>query len=386
MSPDVVVIGVGGMGSAACLHLARRGLRVLGLEQFQVAHDRGSSHGRTRIIRKAYFEHPDYVPLLERAYAGWDALAADARLSLFARCGLFLAGPSGGRLVRGVRLAAEVHRLPIESLDETAAAERFPALHTGPELAVLFERDAGYLRVEECVAAHAALARSCGAEIRTGAAVRGWTSDGRTVRVRLDGEVVESGALAICGGAWAGSLLADLGLPLTVRRKVQLWFEAAGDGLRAESGCPVFAFDTPDGFYYGFPRIDGEPRIKAAEHTGGEPVDCPDAVERSLRPGDSERVAAFVSRYLRGAAGRVVHHQVCLYTMTPDEHFIVDRHPSYANVALAAGFSGHGFKFCPVIGERLADLLTHAAPDPAGAFLGLDRPALRSAAARRPPD
>ncbi|MCG3130435.1 MAG: Monomeric sarcosine oxidase [Phycisphaerae bacterium] len=369
---DVIVLGVGGMGSAACDHLAGRGARVLGLEQFDIAHDRGSSHGDTRIIRKAYFEHPDYVPLLHKAYRGWDDLAQDAGEALFERCGLLLAGPPLRALISGARRAAEEHELALPEVAPAEVERRFPGLVLSPGMTVLWEGDAGYLCVEACVRAAAARAARRGATIRTAERVLRWTATAEDVEVTCAGATYRAGRLVICGGPWAGELLSDLRLPLAVRRKVQLWFPTRGGLYAREHGFPVFAMQSEEGFFYGFPSLDGA-TIKVAEHTGGDVVARPEAADRSLQSGDVASIAAFIVEHLPGVDHRPTRHAVCFYTMTPDEHFIIDRHPAHAHVCFAAGFSGHGFKFAPIVGSILADLaLTGTTEEPSG-FLRLSR-------------
>lgn len=352
---DVIVAGVGAMGSAACLALAERGLRVLGLERYAVPNDRGSSHGATRIIRKAYFEHPDYVPLLHEAYRLWEQIEAEAGVSLFHRSGLLLIGRSDGVVIPGVQRSAAEHALDIHPVTEAELARRFPMFRAPPNAAVLFERDAGYLCVEDCVRAMADLARRHGATILEGRHIIGWSLVGNGVQVTTaDGEFTAD-RLVICGGPWAGRLLSDLSLPLEVRRKVQLWFGCEPGCFTESTGTPVFAYDLPEGFFYGFPSIErGDAKI--AEHTGRQLVEDPDRLDRELHPADAERVSGFVRQYLRGVQPRVTRHSVCMYTMSPDEHFILDRHPRTPHVLFAAGFSGHGFKFAPLIGQALADL------------------------------
>lgn len=357
---DSIVLGVGAMGSAALYHLARRGQRVLGLERFALGHDRGSSHGRTRVIRKAYFEHPDYVPLLHRAYELWDALAAESGQALFDRTGLLLAGPPGDAVLAGVRRTAAQHGLAIEELSAAERARRFPGLVCAPESEALFERDAGYLRVEACVRAHAALAERHGATLLTGAEVRAIHLDGAGVRVETAAGRFQAGSLVVSAGAYSGALLPELALPLVVRRKVQLWYDAA-PALHRDAGFPVFLVSDAalGGIFYGFPALDGADGegLKVAEHSGGEAVPDPLLVDRGLRADDEVRVRAFLQRHLPGvASARARRHEVCLYTMTPDEHFVLDRHPRHPQLVYAAGFSGHGFKFAAVVGEALADL------------------------------
>lgn len=354
---DVIVIGLGGMGSAALWRLAQRGLRVLGIESFAVGHDRGSSHGGTRIIRKAYFEHPDYVPLLHRAYAGWVELEDQAAENLFERTGLLLLGPPNGAIISGVRRAADAHRLDIAEVSPRDRSRRFPAFAVGDGMDALFEADAGFLHVERCVLAGVAAAQALGARIVTGARVGAWSSDGRVATVETDRTRYEAEALLICGGAWSQELLREIHFPLEIRRKVVLWFAPRHEHYAMRCGCPVFGIETAHGFFYGFPDVDGS-GVKVGDHTGGETVDTADSLDCSLLPDDVPRIRQFVKDHLPGLDPTVQRHSVCMYTMTPDEHFIIDRHPHHANVAFAAGFSGHGFKFAPVVGSVLADLVT----------------------------
>lgn len=363
---DVIVLGLGGMGSAACFHLARRGARVLGLDQFDPLHARGSSHGQTRICRKAYFEHPDYVPLLHAAYDCWDELAALSQRTLFHRVGLLMIGAPQSELISGVERARAQHSLRIDTLDPERLAPEFSPFRPPPAYSVLFERDAGYLLVEECVKASLDQARLHGAALRFRAPVSGWSADGQGVRVRTENETFDADRLVIAAGAWSGRMLRDMGLPLEVRRKVQLWFTATDPACSIEAGCPVFAYDDGQGFYYGFPSLDAA-EMKIAEHSGREVVLDPDTVDRELRSADAARVAAFIRRVLPGVDPTPSRHSVCLYTMSADGHFVIDCAPQSERVVFAAGFSGHGFKFAGLIGSVLADLtLTGATRHPIG--------------------
>jgi sarcosine oxidase len=369
---DAIVLGVGGMGSAALWHLARRGCKVLGIEQFGVAHDRGSSHGGSRLIRRAYFEHPDYVPLVSRAYTLWAELEEASGKKLFHRTGLFLAGPRLGPLIDGVLEAANAHNIQIETVAAADAARRFPGLRAAPGMTILYEADAGFLEVENCVRAHVDQALSCGAQLQLGVSVRGWAADKNGVRVDTDSGIFTAARLVLCAGAWSSKLLGDLGIRLTIRRKVVVWFETCGTAYRVDSGCPVFCFDTPSGFFYGFPSFDGC-TVKVGEHSGGEPVATPEQLDRHVHESDLEPLEQFIAKHLPAAQPRLADQSVCMYTMTPDEHFIIDRHPAHENVIVACGFSGHGFKFASVVGSILADLVTHGGTaEPAG-FLKLSR-------------
>jgi sarcosine oxidase len=374
---DCIVIGTGGVGSAALYHAARRGLRVAGLDRFPPGHDRGSSHGQTRIIRQAYFEHPDYVPLVLRAYRLWEDLSASCGEQLYHATGLVQFGPPEGVVLPGVMASARQHGLVVERLSGAEAMARWPAFRVPPGLEAVYEPQAGYLLVERCVQAHAASAVGLGAELYTGAAVRGWQADAQGVCVQTDAESFAARSLIVTAGAWAGQLLAELKLRLEVRRKAMYWFRAEGP-LYAAARMPCYLYELPRGVFYGMPRIDHR-GIKAAEHSGGLPVTDPLGVDRAIDPCDLARVQAMISECLPGAAAQPSDHSVCLYTMSADEHFIVDCHPEYPHVAFAAGLSGHGFKFACVLGEALVALVC-GEPKPAElAFLGLQRAGIRAA-------
>lgn len=365
MSHEVLVVGCGGVGSAALYHLARRGVSVLGLEQHQIGHDLGSSHGRTRIIRLAYFEHPDYVPLLRRAYDLWAELSEQAGQRLFTPTGLLEVGPPDGQVVPGVLRSAAEHALAVDRFDTDEARAMFPAFRFDDGEVAVFEHDAGHLRVEACVTAHVRLAEQRGAEVRTGVRVRGIgaTPDGG-IAVTTDGGTFTADRAIVTAGAWASSLLGEVGMPLEVRRKHVYWFDGPDP---ADPDLPAFLFERPAGVFYGIPAVD-DLGIKVAEHTGGAVVD-PDRVDRADDPVARERVSAFVRGRVRGVGPAINHHEVCLYTMTPDGHFVVDRHPTIDGLAFAAGLSGHGFKFTAVLGEMLADLVTDGRSDLDGGFL-----------------
>jgi sarcosine oxidase len=373
---DAIVLGVGGVGSAALLHLARRGVRALGIERFAPGHDRGSSHGQTRLIRQAYFEHPDYVPLVLRAFDLWRELEAAAGLQLYRQAGLLEIGPPDGEVIRGVRASAAAHGLKIENLSAAEAERRFPGFRVPGDFSAVFEEQAGYLLVERCVVAHANEAVRRGAELRVGETIRSWRPEGTGVIVETDRGKYGAGRLIITAGAWAGQLVGRLGIPLVVLRKALYWFQARGDGYRVERGCPAYYYELARGSYYGIPQID-EAGVKVAEHTGGAVVADPLSVDRGLDPDDQRRVADFVAEFLSDATSECTRHTVCLYTMSPDAHFVVDRHPEHPQVAFAAGLSGHGFKFTPVLGEALCQLALDGKSNLPIGFLSTGRESLR---------
>jgi monomeric sarcosine oxidase len=375
-SYDAIVLGSGGAGSAALYHLALRGACVLGLDRFPPGHDRGSSHGETRIIRLAYFEHSHYVPLLRRAYALWRELEARRGEALYRETGLVQVGPASGQVVEGVLRSAREHALEVEELAAADVKRRFPGLHVPEGMQAVYERGAGCLAVEACVRAHAAEAVRLGAEIRSGEEVRSWQPDGRGFAVETDRGHYRAQNLVVTAGPWAKELLADLGLRLEVRRKPLFWFRCDDPRYAASRGFPAFLFELPEGVFYGFPSLDGQ-SLKAAEHSGGAVVSDPLAVSRAVDPADEARVAGFLARCLPGVGRERVDHAVCMYTMTPDEHFVVDRHPEHPHLAFAAGLSGHGFKFTCVLGEVLAQLILDGRTEHPVGFLSLARPGLR---------
>jgi sarcosine oxidase len=355
---DVIVLGVGGMGSAALFELARRGRSVLGIEQFGLVHDRGSSHGQTRIIRKAYAEHPDYVPLLRRAYDRWYELEQLQGRRLFTECGCLQIGRPQSSLVAGVLASATTHGLPIEMLGREQVHRRYPAFRLDEDMVAVLEHEAGFLDVEECVRAHIDQARIFGAEVRCGEPVHSWEAGPEQVTVRTDAGVYHAAHLVLTAGPWAPRLLAAWGAPLRVMRQVPLWFETREPRRLRRDVFPTFIVDTGLEHYYGFPAINPL-GLKVARHYGAPELESPEQIERTVTVADVKPVSLFLQQYLRGAALSYMtwSGQVCTYTLTPDRHFIVDRHPEHANVVIAAGFSGHGFKFASVIGEIMADLV-----------------------------
>ena len=345
------------MGSAAADALARRGRRVLGLDRFAPPHDRGSSHGRTRVIREAYFEHPLYVPLVRRAYTLWHELERDAGATLLTQTGLLSMGPPDGCVVGGARRSAHEHRIAHEELDAAQMRQRWPALRPPKGAAGLYEARAGLLAPERCIDALLRRAAASGADLRSGQTVLGWTASTGSVEVRTAAGTYSAGALVVSAGAWATTLLPDLHLPLRVERRVVHWFAPARDGAALRAGLlPIVLWEhMPDKMFYTTPDTgDG---VKASFHNDGEPTD-PDAV-RPPSAEDAEATRALLTTMMPAAAGELIEARTCLYTNTPDGHFLVDRHPAHPQVVIASPCSGHGFKFAPAIGEVVADLVEH---------------------------
>jgi sarcosine oxidase len=357
-SYDVIIVGLGGMGSAAAYHLARRGVRVLGLEKFTPAHDRGSSHGGSRIIRQSYFEDPAYVPLLLRAYELWDELQQATGREVHRLTGGVFVGPPDCLTVAGSRRAALEWSLPHEMLDATELRRRFPAFAPGPEDVALYEAKAGFARPEMTVQAHLDLAAREGATLRFGEEVQSWTDGPHGVTVTTGADSFTAGQLVICPGAWAPDLLNELGIPITIERQVLYWLDPAG-GTAPFEDHPIFIHEDAVGQQiYGFPAIDGSAGgVKVAFFRKGQ-VCTPETIDRTVHPREIDEMRQHASRLLPALTGPAVHTATCMYSNTPDEHFVITRPDRFANVTVACGFSGHGFKFVPVVGEVLADLAT----------------------------
>ncbi len=353
---DAIVIGIGGMGSAAACELARRGRRVLALEQFSLGHDRGSSHGHTRIIRRAYYEHPDYVPLVRRAFERWYDLEQRKGIHLLTEIPCLSIGKPDSSMIAGVRASAQQHKLAVEDLTAADLRRRYPAFRFSEEYVGVLEQSAGFLYVEDCVQAHACEAVRLGAKIQDNEPVVGWKSDGREVVVETTEGKYTASRLVLTAGPWAGQVLAQRGAFLRVMRQVVIWFGTRDDRLFRRDVFPVYIADTPSGHFYGFPML-GSSGVKVAQHYGAPELGSPSEIVRDIRDADEEALRGFLREYLPDVDGPRRRAAVCIYTLTPDRHFIIDLHPDYPNVAVAAGFSGHGFKFASVVGEILADLV-----------------------------
>lgn len=366
---DVIVLGLGAHGSATAYHTARRGARVLGLEAFGRGHANGSSHGKSRGIREAYGESPQYVPLVQRAYTLWRELEAEAGQHLLTITGGISAAPAieadGENISRAAkradplfganqRAAADQYGLTIEVLDADETYRRWPGLRLPDEYMTIYDPATGFLRPEQCVLAHLDLALQHGADLHHYEPARYWAADGDGVRVETDRGVYLADRLVVTAGPWAGQILADLGLPLTVTRQFNVYFAPTQPELYGPDVFPVYGFSGPEGMYYGVPLLPGD-GFKIGRHDGGEPY-LPDVPRRPVTPEEIATTRAVVAKYLPGAAGEVLLTATCVYTMTPDSHFIIDRHPTHPQVSYASACSGHGFKFSAVIGEIMADL------------------------------
>ena len=354
---DVVIAGLGAMGSAVARSLARRRRRVAGLDRFSPPHALGSSHGRSRIIREAYFEHPAYVPLVRHALGLWRDLERESGERLLLPTGGLMIGPPQGTLVRGALASAEAHRLPHERLDAAGIAARVPAIRPAPGMVGVWEPNAGVLFPEAAIATTLASARRHGAELRLDEPMVAWRADDRGVEVSTPRGQLRAAHLVLASGAWLPGHTPGLALPLEVERVALFWFEPARDPTAFDPGrFPVFILEhAPDRYIYGFPRLDG--LIKLARHHEGTPAD-PDRVRRDIAPEEASSLRATFRPFLPGADGPLRESAVCMYTNAPDGHFVIGPDPRHARVTVVSACSGHGFKFAPVIGEIVADLAT----------------------------
>ena len=352
---DVIVIGIGGMGSATAYHLARRGKSVLGLERFDIPNDQGSSHGVTRIIRLAYYEDPSYVPLLRRSYELWRELQRLAGEQLLYLTGSIDAGPPDSAVFQGSLLSAQLHNLPHEILTSDELTRRFPGYQLPDSTVALLQPEGGFLLPERCIVAHVVAAQALGAEIHGRERVLEWESGSDFVRVRTDRGSYLAKRVVISAGAWAGSLVDGLSRNAIPERQVLAWLQPTRPELFTTERFPVFNLLVDEGRYYGFP-IFGVPGFKLGRyHHLNEEVD-PDEIDRETHPRDEKILRDFAERYFPDGAGPTMALKTCMFTNSPDEHFILDVYPKDPRVSIAAGFSGHGFKFCSVVGEIMADL------------------------------
>lgn len=351
---DVVVLGLGVMGASAVHQLAGRGVRVLGLDANQRGHVLGSSHGRSRIIREAYYEAVEYVPLVQRAFVQWRELEEETGLDLLLMTGCLNIGLPGTHVVDGVIASAKRHGLLSEVLPSDAMRSRFPAFALPESHVGVYQPTAGVLNADACVGALVDASVARGATIRHGEMVSSWEPDGDGVIVRTPSGTIRAQHLVVTAGPWSASVLADLGLPLQAVRQYVVHFEPQAPERFSPPGFPAFIWDVAEGEVYGIPYLPGS-GFKVGGHDPGEPC-TPDTARRTVTVEEIENVRSIFERCLPGCATTMSMAATCLYTVTPDRHFIIDRHPEHPQVSYAAGFSGHGFKFGPTIGEVLADL------------------------------
>jgi sarcosine oxidase len=378
---DAIVVGLGAMGSAAAWRLARRGLRVLAFDSYTPPHTLGSTHGRSRIIREAYFEHPSYVPFVRRAYELWEETEHEAGEQLFLRTGGLMIGRPDGEIVAGALASARDHEIEHELLSADEIRERFPVLVPARDMVGLLERRAGILKPELCVQSQIRLAMGAGAGLRLNERVEQWSADSWGVEVHTaSGGIHRAERLVLAAGPWVGGLLQGYDVPLEVERQVMFWFDPVESAGFAPEDCPIVVWDDPDGpAFYTFPDLgDG---VKIAIHHGGTTTN-PQEVDRIPGPPDEAAARTLLARFLPAGNGLLLDAAVCLYTNTPDGHFIIDRLDDDGRVVLASPCSGHGFKFASAVGEAVAALVTGEPPPVDISLFRLDR--LRNATPKRP--
>jgi monomeric sarcosine oxidase len=374
---DVAIIGLGTMGSFAAVELARRGFSVVGFDQFTPPHGRGSHSGNTRVYRIAYPEGTGYVQLAQRAGELWDQASAQLGTQLLHRTGMLYMGIPGQQFIQEIEESASTNRLHVERLSADEVHRRYPAFELGEEYVGVFDSQAGWIDVDASITSSLAQAQALGVECVFDQAVQRWDASASEVRVRLQNETITAAKLIVTAGAWTGNLLRELPLPLAVKRKVIAWFDPLAPELFAANRIPVFAF--AENLIYGFPSVPGM-GVKMAEHAGGSYLAHADSPVSPPGPADLDPIAAMAAKYMPKLAGsypesrsRLLRSTTCLYTVTPDENFIVDHHPGFNNVVFAAGFSGHGFKFAPLIAVGLADLVEQGKTSLPIGFLSLRR-------------
>jgi len=358
---DCIVVGVGAIGSAAVMAAAEKGWKVLGIEQFSRVHALGSSHGQSRIIRQAYFEHPNYVPLTFEAYEAWESIERQVSKRLKFESGLLQVGRPEGEVVKGVHTSCEQHGLATEIYSANQCREQFPMFNFDSDVIGVYEKKAGYLLVEDCIEAMLELAEVNGAQLMFDAKVESIEFVDQKYKVKVSGLELKTERVVLAGGAWSENLLlaADTRegrkIDLQIIRKHQCWYKFCKSDTLFEN-MPTYLFETGEGCFYGFPRI-GKQGFKIAEHSGGEFTPNADEISREVSESDVGRVERFAQQYLKCGDLVLNDHSVCMYTVSPDQHFVIDTIGDNKRMAVACGLSGHGFKFAPVLGKYLIDLL-----------------------------
>ena len=375
---DVIVLGVGSMGSSTCWYLAKRGQKVLGLEQFSTPHENGSHAGQSRIIRKAYFEHPDYVPLLQRAYENWQSIERETGTHIYHRTGIVYFGKKENENIAGVRKSSGLYEIPVEDLDRSQSQQRFPAFNVPEDFNVIFEPDSGFVTPERAIEMYVGEAKKLGAEILTHTRVLSWRQEAHQIRVVTAKQEYTCEKLIITAGAWTSSVIPQLKHALQVTRQLLAWVSPPDPSKFSLGNFPCWLVEDPElGSFYGFPILPvetfpGPVGLKLAHHHPGIPCG-PDEIAESI-PSEEEKLLHFLKTYLPDAGDQIISVKHCLYTNSPDAHFIIDQLPGHEDrVTIACGFSGHGFKFVSVVGEILADLAMQGKTDLPIGFLRIGR-------------
>lgn len=377
---DCIVLGVGSMGASACYHLAARGQKVLGIEQFGVLHTHGAHSGHTRIIRKAYFEHPDYIPLLKRAYENWAVLESMTGEKIYYPTGLLYAAPTGDPLIEQVKASAKQYAIPLQILSKAECIDRYPPFNIPDGFEIVLEPEAGFLDVGKAITQYAKAAQQFGAVIRTGEKVQEWKREEGAVTVQTDKGTYTGKKLVITAGPWSADLIPGIKDKLKITRQVLSWLQPASLDQYTTDRFPCWMIVKPGspGSYYGFPamksgEVAGPAGIKLALHHPGQAT-TPASIDRSIHPEDLTHLLSFAQEYIPSAGTTITDTATCMYSNSPDEHFIIDHLPGTDKQVITAwGFSGHGFKFVSVVGEVLADLVVDGRTELEVGFLSADR-------------
>ncbi|QQK81056.1 N-methyl-L-tryptophan oxidase [Salicibibacter cibi] len=375
---DVIVVGAGSMGMAAGYYLSRQGAKTLLIDAFDPPHANGSHHGETRIIRHAYGEGREYVPLAIRAQTLWNELQEESGESLFEKTGVLGFGPEGSPFIDEAIASSKEYSLSLDLLDADEISTRWPGIQLPKGYKGCFEPDSGVLYSEKCIRAYRRLAEKNGVHIVPNTPVKNIEADKDSVSIETDDATYTAKKGIISAGAWNKDVLAHLNLdiPLQPTRQTTTWFESDPSLYEADV-FPAFFVDVPSGVYYGFPSFDGS-GLKIGRFDIGQKTE-PAYVNREygIYPEDEGHVRKFLDTYMPQAAGNVKQGRACIFTRTPDEHFVVDLHPKHSNIAIAAGFSGHGFKFASIIGEILSQLALDGHTEHDISIFSMTRPALQ---------
>jgi len=358
---DVIVVGLGAHGSSVASHLARRGLKVIGFDMYRPPHSLGSSHGSTRIIRQAYSEGPFYVPLMQRSYDLWGDLEQRSGRKIMRITGGISIGDRRGKGISGIKRSAEEHSLPLDVLTPTQISQRFPMLHPHEHMIGAFDPRAGAIFPEEAVQAQIEEAIKAGASLYFDEPISKWSSDqkGGNVRVESKSGIYEAEQLVFTAGAWLPELVSKLNLPIWIERQVLFWFEPKANAeafLPQNMGNHSWEYEQGHSMYA---QPDYGEGVKIAFHHDGAQAN-PNQLDRKVEESEEKALREQIERYIPDLNGRILKKLACMYTDTPDLHFLVDFHPHYKNILLMSPCSGHGFKFAAVMGEIAADLVTQA--------------------------
>ncbi len=369
---DVIILGLGGVGSATAYYLKKFGVKnVLGFEQFHRGHDKGSSHGESRVIRKAYFEHPDYIPLLQHAYEEWANLEKKTSTHLYTQTGVLTIGPENGCVLPGVLQAAKEYQIKTQCFSPNKLSKTYSEYQLNPNHAGILEPHAGYLNVEQCVLNHLAIAEQNGAKLIFNTRVSNWEYNDGKFKVKTLKQTFLSHKLIITAGAWSHLILHDLNVDLKILHKTFLWTKVKHNSYSTQNGYGITLFEEDDQFVYHFPS-DKNHNIKISEHSGGIAVNQPDDV-KDINHKEIKRIQQFINKRLPYCLNTIEKTQNCFYTLSPDENFIIDHHPTNNHLLFCCGLSGHGFKMTNVLGECLASWAIDKNPNLPISFLSLQR-------------